>query len=242
MKSGVSSINPKTGVITVTGNSTIEDTITITINTEGLSKPIVKTCKLVCSWVAPSLGDFAYADGSFSSAFNPNKTLIGLVYHKEVDSGQGTDAEKGTAYIIGKEYSCNQSLYSGISWAHGDMNKSSETAKDLARLQYLVENVAKLSNYSTPTNVEGIGNAGNFEITAANMSTVLSYKKSGKADTALYVSHVEKFLNFLRTKDSSYDKFYNRTTLRIESLQNLLSFSDALVNNDFLSGLDDSPE
>jgi hypothetical protein len=111
--SGVASIDKKTGVITVTGNSTKVDVITITIKTDG-GQTITLTCNLVCSWVAPALGDFAYADGSFSSAYNPSKTLVGLVYHKDITSGEGTDSEKGTAYIIGKEFSSDVEMYSGI--------------------------------------------------------------------------------------------------------------------------------
>jgi len=111
--SGVSDIDPKTGIITVTGKSDKVDVITIVIKTDG-GQTITKTCNLVCSWVAPKLGDFAYADGSFSSAYNPTKTLVGLVYHKEVDGNEGTDSETGTAYIIGKEYSSDTEMYSGI--------------------------------------------------------------------------------------------------------------------------------
>ena len=236
--SGVASIDKKTGVITVTGNSTKVDVITITIKTDG-GQTITLTCNLVCSWVAPALGDFAYADGSFSSAYNPSKTLVGLVYHKDITSGEGTDSEKGTAYIIGKEFSSDVEMYSGINLQGGDMSKNSEVAKDIARISTLLGNIS-LSNYATVPNASSLTN--NVEILPANREAIEGLKKSGKEDTAAYVAHVKSFLSVLRTKDTAYNSYYDQNTLEIPNMNSLLEMQKKLASNDFLSGLDTSSE
>lgn len=236
-KSGVSSIDAKTGIITVKGNSTTVDTITITVKTDG-GQTITLTCKLVCSWVAPAIGDFAYADGSFSSAYNTSKTLVGLVYHKDITSGEGTDAEQGTAYIIGKEYSSSTEMYSGVNWTGGNIGSTKAMAQDLAKLQYLLE-VAGLSTYPT---VSGIDTVTNVEILPANYESILSLDKTGKEDTAVYVEHVKKFLSVLRNKDTAYNSYYDQNTLLIPDMTNLMELQKKLASNDFLSGLDDSEE
>lgn len=237
--SGVSSIDPKTGVITVRGNNADKvDVITIVVKTDG-GQTIERTCNLVCSWVAPEIGDFAYADGSFSPAYNTSKTLVGLVYHKDVTSGSGTDAEKGTVYIIGKEYSCDQSLYSGVNWTGGNLGSDKVMAKDLARLQQLLTNV-QLGAYSTisnPTTLEK-----NVEITANNYDDITSLDMTGPEDTLKYVDHVKKFLEVLRSKDTSYNNYYDLNTTIIQSMDNLLELAKKLTQNDFLSGLDTSAE
>jgi hypothetical protein len=66
------------------------------------------------AWKTPEIGNFAYADGTFSSYYNSSKTLVGLVYAKE------GSADEGTVYIIGKEYSNPEAHYSGYTSNHLD--------------------------------------------------------------------------------------------------------------------------
>jgi hypothetical protein len=148
--SGMANIDAN-GIITITGNSTKIDEITITIKTNA-KQTITKKCNLICSWVAPAVGDFAYADGSFSTAYNPSKTLIGLVYDKKVATGQGTDAETGTVYIIGKEYALEdlngEGLYTGINYTGASNSSPRPNPKDISVLRYALENYLKLINYN----------------------------------------------------------------------------------------------
>ena len=235
--SGVSSIDPKTGVITVRGNNADKvDVITIVVKTDG-GQTIERTCNLICSWVAPEVGDFAYADGSFSPAYNPSKTLVGLVYHKDVTSGEGTDAEKGTAYIIGKEFSCATGLYTGINLTGKEIDSTKEKAVDLARMHYLLGK-ANLSNYPTVANMTGLTSS--VEITSANLEAIESLRKTGKEDTALYIEHVKQFLTILRAKDTQYNSYYDQNTLLINSMDNLMELQKKLTSNDFLSTYDDT--
>jgi len=80
-------INTTTGELTLdkkldttkTANVTISVKTTNNVTISNSSSPT----KVSFAWKAPQLGDFAYADGTFSSYYNPNKTVIGLVYDKE---------------------------------------------------------------------------------------------------------------------------------------------------------------
>jgi hypothetical protein len=91
------SIDTYTGTITLTGPVLNDVDVTITMKTlSGLN--ITGVSKVQFTWKAPTFGDFAYADGTFSSYYNQEKTLIGLVYSRIGDSNSGT------VYIIGKEY------------------------------------------------------------------------------------------------------------------------------------------
>lgn len=244
--SGVSKIDEKTGIITITGTSDKEDIITITIvPTKGT--PISINCTLVCSWVAPQIGDFAYADGTFSSAYNKFKTLIGLVYDK---NSQGTgESETGIAYIIGKEYSCNPEiengyneeleLYSGVSYVADD--KITGNGPDISNLKYLIEKLG-LTNYDVVSGINSNFTKSDLKISKANYSKILNSSKSGKEDTLCYINHVKQFLEILRTKDinNTYSSYYNKQTGLIENNDNLLQFLNKLTQEDFLSDFDNS--
>jgi hypothetical protein len=112
-------------------------------------------------------------------------------------------------------------------------------AKDLARLQQLLTNV-NLGAYSTISNPTTLGN--NVEITANNYDAITSLDMTGPEDTLKYVDHVKKFLEVLRSKDTSYNKYYDLNTTVIQSMDNLINLTKDLAKNDFLSGLDTSAE
>lgn len=57
-----------------------------------------------------------------------------------------------------------------------------------------------------------------------------------------YVDHVKKFLDKLRTKDTSYNSYYDQNTLTIGNITNLINFQKKLATSDFLSSLDTSAE
>lgn len=231
--SGVSTIDSKTGIITITGTSTEEDVINITIITDNGTK-ISKSCKLICSWVAPEIGDFAYADGSFSSAYNPSKTLVGLVYHKD-STGSG-DQETGTAYIIGKEYTTDSALFAGVSYYGANIDATNDTARDISKLETLLGK-AQLSGYDNVTEVSNTMN-GVPGILPGNITNIKNLNKVGKQDTIKYVEHVKQFLQKIR--DTKYNVNFNKNTLYIESLDNLISLQNSLTADNFLSEYDDT--
>jgi hypothetical protein len=111
-------------------------------------------------------------------------------------------------------------------------------AQDLARIGKLLTELG-ISDYASVKDVEGVNS---FEILPSSYETILALDKTGKEDTLKYVDHVKKFLDKLRTKDTSYNSYYDQNTLLIGSITNLINFQKKLATSDFLSSLDKSAE
>ena len=76
-------INSDTGELNSKGNTGAKYNYSIVVHTSGGDlEPI--TGYLYLKYIEPSIGDFAYSDGTFSSYPNSTKTLVGLVYQKEI--------------------------------------------------------------------------------------------------------------------------------------------------------------
>lgn len=178
-------IDALTGTIKVEKQIIGSTKIIVTITTSKqvyISDPITVSF----AWKAPSLGDFAYADGTFSSNYNPNKTLVGLVYAREVES-----EESGTVYIIGKEY-FNQNdsgHYLGYTTDGASTSASEGSAPfQVNQLKNYVETKLSLGNYQ-PTNLTSTTNFING-ITYDHKEEVMAIPFSGKSDTKAYVDLV----------------------------------------------------
>ena len=93
------SINPSTGELTVSGNTnkTYEYSITVTL-TNGQSLTAI-TGSIYLGYLEPEIGNYAYSDGTFSSIYDEEKTLVGLVFQKEVV----TPGQKWKLGILSKE-------------------------------------------------------------------------------------------------------------------------------------------
>lgn len=194
------SIDSKTGKITITKNPTvINSTVTITLKTNS-GQTYTNNCTVSFIWVAPQLGDFAYADGSFGSYYNSSKTLIGLVY-----AINKTDENSGTAYIIGKEYSNEQPHYSGYT-NNSDQTGASENSilYQAAILTEFVSDLGILNNNGyqpnlTPCSSDQIID----EITIKEGKEIMELTMSGKSDTKAYVDLVNTVLLPKFSKDSN---------------------------------------
>lgn len=100
----MASINSRTGYLTVKKESDdFVAKVTIKVAVKNSTVPLTHDVTVKFAWKAPQVGDFAYVDGSFSSAYDPNKTLVGLVYAAKRDSDT-----TGTVYIMGKEYTSSK--------------------------------------------------------------------------------------------------------------------------------------
>jgi len=75
-----SSFNGDTGVLTVEANTNTfySYSITVTLSDNTSLTPI--TGQIYLGYIEPAIGDYAYSDGTFSSIYDDDKTLIGLVY------------------------------------------------------------------------------------------------------------------------------------------------------------------
>jgi hypothetical protein len=78
-----SNLDKKTGKLTVTENTNKSYTFTINVTKNDGTKYDPISGSIYLGYKAPKVGDFAYSDGTFSTASNPNKTLIGMVYQVE---------------------------------------------------------------------------------------------------------------------------------------------------------------
>ena len=78
------SINNKTGELVVAGNTNKSYSYSIVVTLTNGTKLDPITGNIYLGYIEPAIGDFAYSDGSFSSIYDSDKTLIGLVFQKEV--------------------------------------------------------------------------------------------------------------------------------------------------------------
>nr|DAJ12911.1 MAG TPA: hypothetical protein [Bacteriophage sp.] len=80
-------------------SSTKTTTATITVKLKNGNTLTSKTINVYFAWKAPEIGNFVYADGTYSSAYMTSKTLMGLIF-----ALNKTSENEGIAYIVGKEY------------------------------------------------------------------------------------------------------------------------------------------
>lgn len=183
--SDVATINKRTGVITLkTASSTKNTTATITVNLIKGS-PLIKTVKVYFAWRAPELGNFVYADGTYSNAYMTNKTLMGLIF--AIDK---TNDTSGKAYIVGKEYLDPQ--YVGYSDEGNE--GATDDRKNLFNVRFWLKNHVPgvEDTYYLNKNVNSyIDNKGSItsEFTQKMPSTF-----TGKSDTQAYVNNVNTIL------------------------------------------------
>lgn len=191
--SDVATINTRTGVITMKQpSSTKTAKVKISAKLKNGNTITSSDITVYFSWKAPELGNFVYADGSYSNAYMTSKTLMGIIFaisSSTTESGKKT----GTAYVLGKEYLDEQ--YIGYS------NDGSENAQDSRQDLYNVgvwlnEQVSGLS--STYGNVSGVTSSVDSDadqsITAINFKQKLPSNFTGKADTKAYVDYVNNTL------------------------------------------------
>lgn len=92
------SVDSLTGEVVVTGNSTSEYTYTVIVNSNEAG-PITISGKIYFGYHEPEVGDYAYADGTFSATLITSKTLVGMIVAKKTNS----DTSKLDLIILGKD-------------------------------------------------------------------------------------------------------------------------------------------
>lgn len=187
--SDVATINNRTGVITLkTASSSKTTTATITVRLTNGNTLTSGTINIYFAWRAPELGNFVYADGTYSSAYMPSKTLMGLIF-----AINKTSATEGTAYIVGKEYLDPQ--YVGYS---DEANQgASDDRKDLYNVKFwLNSQVSGLGDtyYITKGVTSTVDADANQPITLTTFKQKIPSTFTGKADTQAYVNNVNSTL------------------------------------------------
>ena len=92
-------IDPSTGAVAVTGNSTTEYDYSVVIKSKEAGA-ITISGKIYFGYREPEIGDYAYADGTFSKTLIKSKTLVGMVFAKKVN---GSDTSKLDLLVLGTD-------------------------------------------------------------------------------------------------------------------------------------------
>lgn len=225
--SDVATINNRTGVITLKTASSTKTTIaTITVNLT--NNTLSKTVKVYFAWKAPEIGNFVYADGTYSSAYMTNKTLMGLIF-----ALNKTNSTSGTAYIVGKEYLTPQ--YVGYS-NEGNQN-ANDDRKKLYNVQFWLNNQKPGSNlgetYYNCGATSQIDSDANTAITITSFNQKNPSTFTGKKDTQAYINNVNNiFLPILIKKYPTYAPFIkvSGSDYSISSMENLNSILTNIPN------------
>ena len=88
------SLDSKTGELYVKNNTNKEYTYSITVKLMDNQTLSPITGKIYLGYIEPAIGDFAYSDGTFSAVYDYEKSLVGLVFQKEV-------IEEGNSWQLG---------------------------------------------------------------------------------------------------------------------------------------------
>lgn len=227
--SDVATINNRTGVITLKqASSTKTTTAVITVRLKNGNVLTSKTINVYFAWKAPEIGNFVYADGTYSSAYMTNKTLMGLIF-----ALKKTDSTSGTAYIVGKEYLTPQ--YVGYS-NEGNQN-ATDDRKKLYYVQYWLNNQMPGSNlgetYYQCSATSNIDNDANNAITIPSFNQKNPLTFTGKGDTKAYINNVNNvFLPILIKKYPAYAPFIkvSGSDYSISSIENLNSILTNIPN------------
>ena len=230
VNSNIAEINRYTGVVTLKASTTNTATANISVKlTNG--NTITKQSSVSFIWSPPAIGDFAYIDGTFSSGYDPNKTVVGLVYARD---GGPTDTS-GTVYIIGKEYA-NSVLHYGGYTSEGSASSTDTKIKDLAYVSQILSGY-NLSNYETISDIASVSSlVDEISITKKPSESNAIFK--GSVDTLAYVNRVGQFLQKI-SNDSRFNRYIKsenivvdgntQTVYRIDSIANLNALASALV-------------
>lgn len=216
----------QTGAITLKKESSSTATVTISMKVANSSQRINKTSKVSFTWKAPELGDFAYADGTFTSSYDATKTMVGLVYAKDV-----SNETSGTVYIIGKEFAQENPQYLGYS-ADGKEGSQYDILKKLYQVQKYLESVS-VNNYET---VPGLTTPSSL-IDNINVDTYTNSSNAsfnGDQETKSYIDHVNETILPKLYTNRQCQPYISRTFQQetwkyyIESKEKLYNLIDAV--------------
>lgn len=220
--SDVATINNRTGVITLKqASSSKTTTATITVKLKNGNTLTSKTINIYFAWKAPEIGNFVYADGTYSAAYMTSKTLMGLIF--AIDK---TTDSSGTAYIVGKEYLDPQY----VGYSNEASQGASDDRKNLYNVKFWLNNqVSGLGDtyYNSKNVTSAVDSDSDQAITITSFSQKSPSTFTGKADTKAYVDNVNDTLLPLIVK--TYPSLIRASgdTYSITSRQNL----DTLLNS-----------
>ena len=214
VKNTIAELDEYTGNITMNVSEDSNTTGSVTIKIENKSYTDI-TIKF--AWAAPVIGDLVYYDGSYSTALDESKTLVGIVY--------GVDSENNTAYVLSASDPCSEGQY--IGYTQGAVaGNSSEPFKQLYLMsQWLSDN--SINSYYTITGADTNYNiSGNINYESSTLGTNTF---NGKTNTNAYIKKVNDNLLKVLYSDSTCKKFITTDSdgYRISSQDSLNSLMSA---------------
>ena len=129
-------LDKASGKLTVQANTNKSYTFTIVVTKTDGTKYDPISGSIYLGYKAPKVGDFAYSDGTFSTAANPSKTLIGMVYQvQETVAGSewklcilGTESVTGCFGADMYCYNAAASTSSNVIWSENGTNTQEQQA------------------------------------------------------------------------------------------------------------------
>lgn len=212
----------QTGAITLKKESNSTAIVTISMKVANSGTAIKKTVKVSFTWKAPQLGDFAYADGTFTSSFDATKTLVGLVYAKDE-----TDSTSGVVYIIGKEYTDNEKFYYLGYSADGNQGSQEQILQQLYQVQAYLNSVS-VQNYETVSGTATANLINNINVTTYKIQVNTAF--AGEADTGAYINHVNSKLLPILYNNSACKPYISRKQVSSEGGTNWEYYIESKTN------------
>lgn len=165
-------LNTNTGEITVTQNTNKAYNYSILVTRSDGKKLDPITGQLYLGYIEPAIGDYAYSDGTFSAIYDSNKTLVGLVFQKQIDvSGKqwtlGVLSNKAITDYIGPDY---------YYWKSGSGFPTNNTNQDQAHIFNFMTNASGLEiDMESPNTNAYLGiNSG---LLTSSINTTITYNK-----------------------------------------------------------------
>ena len=159
--SSYASVDPKTGIVTVTKISDTALTVELTCTVTTVERTITSSMKLYLYDRPAALGDYVFADGTYSDMNNPLKTVVGICFYiGETDRPDGTPDRRMVALADAKNYNGNTSIQWGL---------------------YSANNTDGFSNIT----FDGIGNA--YDIAAITNFTSTGLKAAQENNSTNYI-------------------------------------------------------
>ena len=218
--SGIS-IDNKTGLVTVPKNNNTRYNYSIIVTLKTGTKLSAITGTIFFGYKEPEIGDFAYSDGTFSSMYNSEKTLVGLVYQKEVITS-------------GKEWKLGILSSSAVNEYAGADNY----AYDVSSGQFPQNNEQGLI-YHFMTHSEGL----NISMSAPNASAYLGFNsdlQTTQADTVITYDYLTSNPTTVLVNDQCGSQYtQNLVDVGLSRLKTMINKNAALKNylktNQYLS-------
>lgn len=173
--------NSVTGELKVTSNTEAKYNYKIIVTlTDGTALKAIEG-QIFLGYIEPAIGDYAYSDGTFSSLYNDDKTLVGMVFQKEVV----TTGQKWKLGIIS-----NTALndYAGPDYYHWDTSTSgfadTDTNGDQGNIYTFMTNSAGLNiTMDSPNANSYLGFDTEYQNTGDD--TIVKYDYLSEAPTTL---------------------------------------------------------